>query len=346
MLYITTRNQQDIYTSYHALSNDCGTCGGLYIPFQSAHFTPEEISSLKEKSFSQCVADILNLFFTARLDHADIECCMGTSPLKLIPMSHRIIIGEIWNNPEWTLSRFIRNLSGRLLGSADNGQPSSWMQIVVRIAVFFGIFGSLERMGVVDPDRNIDISVCSGDFAAPMAAWYAREMGLPIRTIIFSCNENSASWDLLHHGEANMGCSVVSTSTPACDAAIPRNMERLVYHALGRAETERFVSHLASSSVYTLTEDKRKLLSDGIFGAVIGQTRTESIIRNVYRTNTYLLGPYTALAYGGLQDYRAASNETGPALILSECGPMCSCEMVGKAVGLSTESLADRICTI
>lgn len=346
MLYITTRNQQDVYTSYHALSNDCGTCGGLYIPFQSVHFTQEEISSLKEKSFSQCVADILNLFFTARLDHDDIECCMGTSPLKLIPMSHRIIIGEIWNNPEWRFSRFARNLSGRLLGNADNGQPSVWMQIVVRIAVLFGIFGSLEGMGVVDADQKIDISVCSGDFAAPMAAWYARQMGLPIRNIVFSCNENSASWDLLHHGEANLTCPVIATSTPACDVAIPRNIERLIYHALGREETERFASKLSSHSVYTLTEEKRKLLSDGLFGAVIGQNRTESIIRNVYRTSTYLLGPYTALAYGGLQDYRAASNETGPALILSECGPMCSCGMVAEAVGLSKEALVDRIRTV
>lgn len=343
MLYITTRNQQDVYTSHHALRNDFGVCGGQYIPFQPTRFTPEEISNLKDKSFSQCVADILNLFFTARLDQNDVECCIGTNPLKLTPMSHKIIIGEVWNNPEWRFSRFVRNLSGRLLGSADNGQPSAWMQIVARIAVLFGVFGSLERMGAVNADQGIDISVCSGDFAAPMAAWYAREMGLPIKTIVFSCNENSAPWDLLHHGETNMRCSVVATSTPDCDVGIPRNIERLIYHILGSDETQNFASE---TGVYALTEEKRKSLSDGMFGAVIGQARTESIIRNVYRTSAYLLCPYTALAYGGLQDYRAASGDTGMALILSEYGPLCTCEMVANAVGLSKQALTDRIRSI
>ena len=346
MLYVTTRNQRDLHTSFHALREHTADRGGLFVPFQTVCFTQDEVSSLKKKSFSQCVCDILNLFFAARLDPDDIECCMGTGPLKLVPMSHKIIIGEVWNNPEWSFSRFVRNLSGRILGSVDNGNPSSWTQIAVRIAVLFGIFGSLERIGVADADRPIDIAVCLGDFAGPMAAWYAREMGLPIKTIVFSCNENSATWDLLHHGEASTAGPITSTQTPECDVVIPRNIERLVYHTLGNEETEKIASVLSATGIYTLSEEKRRILSDGLFGAVIGQNRTESIIRNVYRTSTYLLSPYTALAYGGLQDYRAATCETGSALIFSEYGPMISDEIVAKAIGISKEALLDRIRTI
>lgn len=345
MLYITTRNHKDVHTSYHALCKNRGACGGLYIPMQPFLFTSEEISSLKDKSFSQCVADILNRFFSARLDPHDIECCIGSQPLKLIPMSHKITISEIWNNPDWSFSRFVRNLNGRLLGNADNGCPSSWTGIAVRIAMLFGIFANLERMGLVDSGRKIDVSVCAGDFSAPMAAWYARKMGLPIGMIVFSCNENSSAWDLLHHGQVNCGGPVIATLTPECDIGIPEGLEWLIYETLGENEVVSFASKSSSEGLYTLSEDKRQVLSEGLFGAVIGQNRTESIIRNVYRTSTYLLGPYSALAYGGLQDYRATNGETGPALILTENGPMCSAETVANAIGITKEALLERIRT-
>jgi len=336
VLYITTRGHKDVYTSYHALSADRGTCGGLYVPFQLRRFTPEEIASFRDKPFSQCVADILNFFFSTRLDQKDVECCMGSHPLKLVPMSHKITVAEVWNNPEWSFSRFVRNLNGRMLGSADRGKPCNWTWIAVRIAVLFGIFSKQEQQETVKP---IDVSVCCGDFSAPMAAWYAREMGLPIGKIIFSCNENSSAWELLHHGQMNMDEAVASTLTPACDIALPHDAERLIHAVLGEDEAAAFGSKVSSGGMYTLAEDQRKDLAKGFFCAVIGRDRTEAIIRNVYRTSTYLLGPYSALAYGGLQDYRATHGEANPALIITEEGPLCDKETVEKVLGITKESL-------
>jgi len=336
VLYITTRDHKDACTSYHALSTDRGSCGGLYVPFQLHRFTPEEIASFRDQSFSQCIANILNIFFSTRLDQKDVECCMGIHPLKLVPMSHKITIAEVWNNPDWSFTRFVRNLSGRMLGSADRGKPCNWTWIAVRIAVLFGIFSNLAEQETVKP---IDVSVCCGDFSAPMAAWYAREMGIPIGKIIFSCNENSSAWELLHHGQVNMDETVVATLTPACDIKLPLDAERLIHAVLGEDEAVAFGSKVSSGGIYILEEDKRKALSKGFFGAVIGRDRTEAIIRNVYRTSTYLLGPYSALAYGGLQDYRATHGEANPALIITEDGPLCARETVAKVLGITRESL-------
>ena len=346
MLYITTRNHLDVYTSHHALSRDRGTCGGLYVPFQLSRFTQEEISSLIGKPFTECIADILNLFFSARLDKNDIECSMGTEPLRLIPMSHKITIAEVWNNPDWSFSRFVRNLNGRILGSADKGTPCNWTWLAVRIAVLFGVFAKLDSVGLVNQGQSIDISVCSGNFSAPMAAWYAREMGLPIGTIVFSCNENSAAWELLHHGQLRPDEPVIDTLTPFCDMAIPSDIERLINLTLGEDEAIPFASAISSNRMYTLSEEKRRLLSTGLFGAVIGRERTESIIRNVYRTNAYLLGPYSALAYGGLQDYRATNGEATPALILTEDGPLCAGDTVANVLGITKVSLLERVRTV
>lgn len=336
MLYITTRNSKDIYTSHHSLCKDRGVCGGLYIPFQDIKYSQVEIDELKEKTFGQCVAHILNLFFSARLDGWDIDFCIGRYPVKLIPMSHKITIAEMWNNPDWDFARFVRNLRGRILGTADTAQPyGDWTWIAVRIAFLFGIFGELCRIGLVDSKHPIDVSVCTGDFSAPMALWYARKMGLPVGTIIFSCNTNSNAWELLHHGTLDVNASVIPTSTPMCDVAVPQGMERLIYSCLGENETLRFVDRCRRGAVYSLSEEESACLREGMFGAVIGENRIEAVIRNVHKTGAYLLGPYSALAYSGLQDYRATNAEAGPALILTERGPACDEAVVLKAMGIA-----------
>lgn len=343
MLYVTTKNRNNFHTSYRTLCSDRDEDGGLYVPFQSVSLTLDEINALKEKSFSQCIADILNMYFSARLDAWDVACCMGTQPLKLVPMSHKITIAEIWNNPEWCLSRFVRNLNGRILGNADNGRPSNWMEIAVRIGVIFGIFAKLLRIGVVSNQQPLDISVISGDFTTPIAAWYARSMGLPIGNIVFACNDNGATWDLFHHGEIQLTQKTTETTTPICDVAIPVNIERFIYESLGIEETQRFADCRSCCSTYTISDETREVLCRGMFGAVIGMNRVNSIIRNVYRTNAYILSPYSALAYGGLQDYRATKAEVGQALILTENGPLSDSQLISDTLGIAESVLKDRI---
>jgi len=340
VLYITTREKNDHFTAYRTLCNEYGPDGGLYIPFQKIKFSSDEIAQLKEKSFGQCTADILNTFFSARLDAWDVDFCIGRYPVKLVPMSHKIIVGETWNNPEWDFRRMVRNLHGRILGASDtNGSPSEWTWIAVRIAVLFGLFSELYRTGVALPENTIDIAVSAGDFSAPIAVWYAREMGLPVGTITFACGDNSSIWDLLNHGELTIN----NKPATAVGNGVPKSLERLIYACFGSVEAVRFADTLKYGGTYTISEDQVKELRKGIFCAVVSEKRTESVIRSIYRTNTYLLSPESALAYGGLQDYRATNNETGLALILTEKGPLTATEAVAAAIGIAPDDLKARV---
>lgn len=334
MLYVTTRDHKNVHTARHPLCKDRDAEEGLYIPFQKVCFSQEEIIALKEKNFGQCAAEILNLFFGTKLTGWDVDFCVGRHPFRLVPMSHKILIAESWNNPENTFSWLVRKLREMILPESDpEAVFSDWTLIVIRIAVLFGIFSELARLGLTGQNKTMDVSVCAGDFSGPMAAWYAREMGLPIGRIIFGCNENSGAWDLLHHGELHSNASVVKTNTPDCDHSVPRDLERLIFARFGQEEARRFGQTVRRRGVYTLSEEQFRVLSDGFFGAVISKRRMESVIRNVFRTNSYLLGPYAAIAYGALQDYRATNNEASPALILTEDGPQQDEETVLRALG-------------
>lgn len=344
MLYVTTRNKNDAHTAHKTLTADRGSCGGYFVPFQMPVYSAEEIEGLKEKSFGQTVAEVLNLFFNARLDGWDVDFSIGRYPVRLVSMSRKVMVAETWHNPDWDFARMVRNLASRIRGNDDSkGVPSDWAWTSIRIATLFGLYGELLRQGVAGNDQRIDVAVIAGDFSAPMAAWYAREMGLPIGNIICSCNENCAVWDLLHHGQMRTDMIAVPTNTPECDIGLPASIERLIYGQLGAGEVRRFLEACSEGRDYILNEEQLAQLRRGFSSAVVSQKRMETVIHNVYRTCTYLLDPYSALAYGGLQDYRTNAEEGRNALLLTERSPVCSAATVAKAMGITVQDLKERL---
>lgn len=344
MLYVTTRNKNDAHTAHKTLTADRALDGGLFVPFQMPVLSREEIIALKDKTFGQCVAEILNLFFSARLDGWDVDFCIGRYPVKLVPMSHRIMVAETWHNPDWDFARMVRNLFSRIYGNDDTqGVPSNWACIAIRIATLFGLYGQLLQQGLTDPESVVDVAVTAGDFSAPMAVWYAREMGLPIGNIICSCNDNGSVWDLLHHGHIRTDTVAVPTNTPQCDVGVPSGLERLLYGCIGTSEASRFAEACHQGTIYAPEEENYLSIRKGMFAAVVSQKRMESVIRNVYHTNAYILDPYAALAYGGLQDYRTSVGETRTALLMTEQSPVCSSATVATAMGITAQQLKDRL---
>ena len=335
MLYITTRNNNDAYTAYRTLGQGRGPDRGLFIPFQMPHLDKEQIYALREKSFGQNMADILNLFFKARLDGWDVDFCIGRYPAKLVPMSHRIMVAETWHNPDHDFARVVRNLSSRIRGIEDKtGHPTNWAWITMRIATLFALFGEMYKLNTLEPDQLIDVALPSGDFAGPMAVWYAREMGLPVGNIICSCDDNDATWDLLHQGSIY----------PNASMNIPSDLERLVAAAMGKEEAKRYAACMENAKPYVPAKEGVDAMKKGMYAAVISWERRENIINSVYRTSTYILDPGSAMAYGGLQDFRAGAGETTrQALILTERGPICSAETVARAMGIKIPALRERL---
>ena len=334
MLYITTRDHSDAYTAHRVLSENRAADGGMFLPMQMPVVTKEEIAAMQSKTFGQNVADILNLFYKSRLDGWDVDFCIGRYCSKLTAMSHRAYIAEIWHNPDHDFARIVRNLTSRLRGNKyTTDAPTNWAWISIRIAVLFAVFGELYKMNVANADTAVDVAIPSGDFAGPMTVWYARQMGLPVANIICACDENDAAWDLLKNGQINMNAGMT----------VPSDLERLIYSVLGLQESQRFASMMERRRSYSVSTEAAAALGEGMYPAVISWKRRSEIIRGVYSASTYILDPGSAMAFGGLQDYRALAGETRPALIITERGPICSADTVSAAMGISVEMLRQRL---
>lgn len=341
MLYISSRNKTDSFTAHRTLCDECAPDGGLYLAYQLPQIEKEMLQKMCGSSFGQNVAHILNLFFSEKLTAWDIECCVGRAPVRIAQMNHRIITAECFHNPQNTYGYLEENLFRRLL-PGGSGLVTSWAGIAIRIAVMFGLYAAMPA-AVRD---SFDVAVPCGDFSAPMAMWYARKMGLPIRTIICCCNENGAVWDLIQRGEFNTGMPVVNTGAPKLDQACPSQIERLVYHTLGLTQTLRYNEICGKRGVFHLDEVAFGQLSDGMAAAVVGQDRVGSTIRSVYRTSQYFISPESAILYGGLQDYRARSGESRYTLILAEDAPELHAERICNACGITRADFTKTITSV
>lgn len=337
MLYITTRNTRDAFTAQRALRENRGPDGGLYLPFRSPEFSSEDLIKLWEMSFGQRIAEVLNRLFQTKLTPWDVDFCIGRNPVQLTPLGHRIQVAELWHNPGWSYSHMALELAEQLL--TGKSRASGWLTIALRVAVLFGIYGELQKLGI---DRA-DISVISGDFSAPISAYYARRWGLPIGNIVCCCNENSELWNLLCHGQLRMDATSIPTVIPEADVALPEHLERLVFEAGGVSEVERYLVASRSGATYVPDDAVLTKMSGGLSVSVVSSQRVAQTIPSVFRTHNYVLGPGTALAYAGLLDYRAKTGQTGNAVILADKSPTLDADFTAASLGIASETLGNLI---
>ena len=314
------------------------------MPFRMPVLEPQQIAALGNKSFGQNVADILELFFSVKLTGWDVDMAIGRRPCLLKPMNYRIIVAELFRNMDGDVDRIIRALSERIHPDGEIiGQPSDWSKLAVRIGLLVGIFGELLRTEQIRTDSRVNVAMPVGDFSGPMAAWYARQMGLPIDTVICGCNENGAPWELLHRGELDADVQLVETATPDCDYAVHPALERLICAACGHDEAMHFCWSTTEGGTYLPEPKVYDAIRKGMFAAVVSHVRVETIIPSVYRTNQYILNPYSALAYGALADYRSRTGGSNLTLLLAEKSPLANADVVAKSMRISAAELRQRL---
>ena len=330
MLYVTTRNKHDTYTVHYANQSDRGPDGGLYLPFRLPVIERSSLLAMKDLTFGQRVAQMLNLFFSTRLTGWDVDLCAGKNPVKLVSMRQRIMVAEAWHNHERDFAHFENSLSARICPDEPSKKPTSWMRIAIRIALLYAVYCDLITADAAILDQPLDIAVSSGDFTVPMAAWYARYTGLPIGNIICA-HDNSSVWDLIHHGQVRT------------DGPLPENLERLICATLGVDENLRFCAICSSAKVYAALPGMHQTLRDGMYATIISADRLQSLIPSVYRTTDYVFDPQTAMAFGGLQDYRARTGESRLALLISERSPVHFSAQIASSIEISEQELLRKL---
>lgn len=323
MLYATTRSKTDTYTDYRTLFEDRAPNEGFFVPFRMPRLNADQITGMQEKSFGETVADVLNLFYSGRITSWDVDCSIGKMPVKTISADHKVLLATLWDNPQGHYFNMCNRIYDKL--SEGNGlELTEWANIAIRISFLFGLYGILQKMQI----KTFDISVNSIDFSLPLAAWYARYMGLPVRKIICTCNDTSPIWEFFHRGELN----TAMLGSESC-------VERLIYTVLGIEEVQKYMEISAQQGIYHISAEQLKLLNQDVFISVVGKNRSDSAISSFYAANDVLLDPYAAASYCGLQDYRSKTGESILTVMLSDFSPAWFSFAIEKATGLTKQEI-------
>lgn len=343
MLYASTRSKVETYTSARTIWVDRAGDGGYFVPLKLPQFKRTEIIKLKNRTPEDNIALILNKFFQSEFSGKDVQFAIGREYYRLVNIRHKMILAELWHNVDGELDHIIRLLSKRISPEVQEGEPGEWPSVAVRIALLFALFGELSARGEVNTLYPMDLAVPTGDFRWPMAAWYARKMGLPIGTIICCSCENDGVRELLHRGQMRLDLPAGSTIVPRCDAPAAGGIERLIYSALGREEMGEYLRVLERGGIYAVNPEQKRVLSEGMYVAVNSSVRLRQVIPNAHRTFGHVLCPYSALVYTGVMDYQSITGKYNKVLMLCDYSPVHSLESTAGAMGVSVRELKRRL---
>ncbi len=309
MLYVSTRNTTDTYTAHHAIYESSAPDGGFYVPFHLPVFTEEELAAFKTQTCSETVAQLLNLLFGLHLSGWDVECKISRTPIKLETMQHKLLIAECWRNPDASFEYLTKCLYSLMTDNKSLGKsPAGWVRIGIEIALLFSLYSILEDM-----PQKPDIAVTAGDFADLTAISYAKQMGLPVNMTVCSCSENCTFWDLVNRGE------FAANTLESAD--MQDYLECYLYSCFGADEVQRYLNAAERKANYYIDEQKQIHLNANVFTAVVSRNREDVVASNMFRTNGYSLDSDSALAFGGLQDYRSSTGINMHTLIISKKRP-------------------------
>ncbi|MGZ2368231.1 threonine synthase [Ancylomarina sp. YFZ004] len=137
-------------------------------------------------------------------------------------------------------------------------------------------------------NKDLVISVPSGNYGNLTAGLMAKQMGLPIKKFIASTNLNKVVPDYLNTGKYESKASIPSISN-AMDVGAPSNFDRMM----------------------TLYQENHPKICADLKGASFNDEQTKEIMRKVYKDFGYILDPHGAVAYLGLQEELDSTNELG-----------------------------------
>ena len=102
-----------------------------------------------------------------------------------------------------------------------------------QICYYVYAYVTLLREEKIKDGDKINVVVPTGNFGNILAAYYAKQMGLPINKLICASNENKVLFDFFVSGIYDRNREFKLTSSPSIDILISSNLERLIYHIAG-----------------------------------------------------------------------------------------------------------------
>ena len=215
-------------------------------------------------------------------------------------------------------------------------------RLVPQIAYYVYAYAKLLKEGVIADGEKINVVVPTGNFGNILAAFYAKNMGLPIAKLICASNENKVLFDFFETGTYDKNREFMLTSSPSMDILISSNLERLIYRIAGNdaEKNAALMKSLTETGVYAITPQMREQLADFV-GGYATEAETAATIKDLYEKTGYIIDTHTAVAASVYTKYRKEHSDDAKTVIASTASPFKFTRSVMKAIDPQYDAMGD-----
>ena len=215
-------------------------------------------------------------------------------------------------------------------------------RLVPQIVYYVYAYAKLYENGAITKGEKINVVVPTGNFGNILAAYIAKNMGMPIDKLICASNENKVLFDFFTTGTYDKNREFVLTSSPSMDILISSNLERLIYRIAGNdaKKNAEFMKALNTDGKYEITEDMKAQLAD-FYGNYTNEQETAQVIHDLYDETGYVIDTHTAVASGVYKKYVAATGDEKKTVIASTASPFKFTRSVMNAIDGKYDSMTD-----
>ena len=206
-------------------------------------------------------------------------------------------------------------------------------RLVPQVVYYVYAYAKLLQNEEIAEDEEINVVVPTGNFGNILAAYYAKNMGIPIAKLICASNENKVLYDFFQTGTYDRNREFVLTTSPSMDILISSNLERLIYKISGedaRKDTD-LMTELKTKGSYAITGEMKANLADFAAGYAT-EEQVAKTIHDIYEDTGYVMDTHTAVAATVYKKYTEETGDTAKTVIASTASPYKFTRSVMEAI--------------
>ena len=206
-------------------------------------------------------------------------------------------------------------------------------RLVPQMVYYVYAYTRLVKDGTIQAGDKINVVVPTGNFGNILAAYYAKEMGLPIAKFVCASNDNKVLYDFFTTGTYDRNREFILTTSPSMDILISSNLERMIYRIAGNdpKQCAEFMAALTKDGEYVITDAMKAELSE-FFGAFGSEEETAVKIKEVYDKEGYVMDTHTSVASYVCECYQKNSGDNKKCVIASTASPYKFVKSVMSAI--------------
>lgn len=199
----------------------------------------------------------------------------------------------------------------------------NWGRLAPQIAYYVYSYVELLRTEKITKGEPINIVVPTGNFGNILAAWYAKQMGIPVKKLICASNKNKVLCDFFSSGKYDRNREFFKTSSPSMDILISSNLERLLFEITDKnaGQVTEWMKELNTTGCYKVdahTLKRMQMLFVGGFADEAGVTKT---IQEVYDRTDNVIDTHTAVGFNIYNRYHQRSGDETKTVFASTASP-------------------------